>query len=340
MSRIKVGLIGYGAAGAAFHAPLVRASEQLSLAAVSTSRVEAAEGLGVKVVADGQAILADPAIDLVIIATPNHSHFPLARAAILAGKHVVVDKPFTLNIEEADALIALARERERVLTIFHNRRWDGDFLTVRRLGERALGEVMLYEARWDRFRPAIKPGWREERVEGGGLLVDLGPHLIDQALLLFGRPDAVSADIVVQRRQALVDDYFELTLHYKRARIILSASNLVAAPRPRFAVHGTRGSFVKHGLDRQEAALRAGRLPSEPGFGEDAPDSYGTFSDGAGTSRPVPTEKGRYTHFYEEVARAILDGGPAPVDPEDARTGLWITELARRSAREARRLPT
>lgn len=337
-SELKVGLIGYGAAGAAFHVPLIRAAERLSLAAVATSRAEAAQ-IGLPVVSAPEALIYDPDIELVVVATPNDSHFPLAQAALRAGKHVVVDKPFTVDVAEAEALIALANQHQRLLTVFHNRRWDGDFLTVQRLiAERALGEVLLYEARWDRFRPSIKQGWREESTRAGGLLADLGPHLIDQALLLFGMPEALSADIAVQRPGAIVDDYFEVTLYYGRARAVLSASNLVAAPRPRFAVHGNRGSFVKHGLDPQEAALKAGGMPCDPGFGEDTLDNFGLLTSGDGTEQRIETESGRYVQFYERVGEAILAGGSPPVELGEVKLGLQIIELSRRSAAEGRRL--
>lgn len=322
---VRVALLGRGMAGTIFHAPLIRAAPELELAAVAGS-------------ADAAAAIASAAIDLVVIATPNVSHFPLAEAALRAGKHVAVDKPFALTTAEADALIALAAERKRVLTVFHNRRWDGDFLTVRRLIESGrLGAVGLYEAHWDRFRPDPKPGWRETLVEGAGLLWDLGPHLIDQALLLFGPPDAVSADIEVQREAAAVDDYFALTLHYGRMRAILSAATLIAAPRPRFALHGREGSFVKFGLDAQEAALARGADPLGPGFAEDPRD--GVFTDAAGEQEVVPTLAGDYPSFYRKLADAILSGGPPPVDPAEAREGVRLLELARRSAAEGRRLP-
>ena len=321
---IRVGLLGRGMAGTVFHAPLIRAVPELSLAATAGS-------------GDAAALLADSSIDLVVIATPNASHFPLARAALEAGKHVVVDKPFAVTAGEADALIALAAARGRMLTVFHNRRWDGDFLTVKALVEsKRLGEIRLFEAHWDRHRAAPKPGWREQAGEGAGLLFDLGPHLIDQALLLFGRPDALSADIAVQRDGAPVDDYWSLTLHYGARRVTLSAAMLVAAPRPRFALHGTSGSFVKYGLDTQEAALKAGRGPGDTGFGQSSEDGLLTTPDGV--TIQIPTERGRYAAFYRAVAAAIAGGAPPPVDPADAREGLELIALARRSAAEGRTL--
>jgi scyllo-inositol 2-dehydrogenase (NADP+) len=322
--KIRAGLVGRGMAGTVFHAPLIRAQPGMELAAIAGT-------------ADAAGVIADPAIDLVVVATPNLTHFPLARAALEADKHVVVDKPFTVSVAEADALIALAAARGRMLTVFHNRRWDGDFLTVRALAESGrLGEVLLFEANWDRFRPAIKKGWREVPADGAGLLADLGPHMIDQALLLFGTPDAVAADILVQRAEAVVDDYWSLTLHYGRRRAILSASTLAAAPRPRFALHGTGGSFVKYGLDTQEAALRGGRGPGDTGFGQSSDDGMLTVADGSNAK--IATARGTYATFYAGVASAIQDRTPPPVDPADAREGLRLIALARQSAAEGRRL--
>ena len=336
--RIGVGLIGYGAAGSAFHAPLIRAVERLDLRAIVTSRVEQASNLGVRVLASTDELLDDPSIDLVVVATPNESHFPLAAAALRAGKHVVVDKPLALNTEEADALIALADETGRVLSVFHNRRWDSDYLTVKAVRER-LGPISLYEAHWDRFRPGIKRGWRELPGEGAGLLNDLGPHLIDQALQLFGPPHAVTGDLAVQRAEAQVDDYFHVTLHYGAMRAILSASTLTAAARPHFALHGSEGSFVKYGLDPQEAALKAGLLPTAAGFGEEPPELSGTLTCADGSSESVTTRTGRYVDYYEGIADAVAGQGPVPVAAADARLGLRIIGLARQSAREGRRLP-
>ena len=324
---IKVGLVGYGLAGAVFHAPLINACDTLELAAILTSR-EAPNAVRTM-----DELLRSS--ELVVIASPNRTHFPIAKQAIQAGKHVVIDKPMTVTVGEAEELIALAAECRRLLTVFHNRRWDGDFLTVAKILPR-LGEVSLFEAHWDRFRPAIKHGWREVPDEGAGLLSDLGPHLIDQALQLFGMPDAVAADIEMQRAEAAVDDYFELTLHYGARRVKLGASTMVADPRPRFALHGSAGSFVKHGLDTQEAALKAGMEPLSPSFGIDERDGKLTLADGS--RETIPTEPGNYLEFYELVAGSVLDGGPAPVEPADALDGLRIIDLARESSRSGRRL--
>jgi scyllo-inositol 2-dehydrogenase (NADP+) len=325
---IRVGLAGYGLAGSVFHAPLIRACDRMQLSAVLTSRDVPARVRSLGELIDASA--------LVVVATPNTTHFDIAAAALNAGKHVVVDKPFTVTLEEADELIALAAARERVLTVFHNRRWDGDFLTVRKILPE-LGNVSLFEAHWDRFRPQIKNAWREVPEPGSGLLNDLGPHMIDQALLLFGIPEAVSADVLAQRSGALVDDYFDLTLHYGARRVCLRASTLIAEPRPRFSIHGSGGSFVKHGLDPQEAQLKAGMKPGDAGFGVDLRDGVLTRPDGS--AAPVPTERGNYLAFYEAVADAILDGAPVPVNVADARAGLVLIDLARRASAQGQRLP-
>ena len=323
---IRVGLVGFGLAGSVFHAPLIRAAERLDLAAVMTSRDLPGA------VREFGALLERS--ELVVIASPHPTHFPLATAALEAGKHVVIDKPFTVTSKEAEALIAVAAERKRLVVPFHNRRWDGDFLTVAKLLPR-LGDISLFEARWDRFRPQLREGWKEDPEQAAGLLIDLGPHLIDQALRLFGPPDTVRADVLAQRPGSRVDDYFELTLSYGAMRAVLSASSLVAEPRPRFAVHGTGGSFVKFGLDPQEAELKAGVDPHEAG--RDARDGILTLPDG--TRETVPTERGRYLDFYDAMAAAVLDRAPVPVEAADARDGLRIIEAARVSSAEGRVIP-
>ena len=324
---IRVGLAGFGLAGSVFHAPLIRACERMQLSAVLTSR-DIAGRVG------SVAELIDAA-DLVVVATPNTTHFDIAAEALKAGKHVIVDKPFTVTLEQGDELMALAAAQERVLTVFQNRRWDGDFLTVRKILPE-LGDIALFEAHWDRFRPEIRNGWREVPEPGGGLLSDLGPHMIDQAVMLFGMPDAISADVLTQRSGALVDDYFDLRLHYGARRVCLRSSSLIGEPRPRFSIHGSGGSFVKHGLDPQEAQLKSGMVPGDPELGRDL--RKGVFTRPDGSAEPVPTERGHYLAFYDAVADAILDGAAPPVPAEEARAGLLLIDLARRASEQGRRL--
>jgi scyllo-inositol 2-dehydrogenase (NADP+) len=325
---IRVGLIGYGLAGAVFHEPLIRACEGLELTAVLTSREHPLR------VGSVEDLLER--CDLVVVASPNNSHYPLARQALKQAKHVVVDKPFTVALEEADALIALAGEAKRMLTVFHNRRWAADFLTLQSVLP-SLGELFLLEANWDRFRPEVRERWREQPGPGAGLLTDLGPHMIDEMLQLFGMPEAISADILAQRPGATVDDYFDLRLDYGSLRVCLRASSLVARPRPRFAAHGMGGSFVKRGLDPQEAQLKAGLDPRDPRFGVE--ERSGTLTLPDGRVEHVPGERGRYLDFYNAVVAAIEEGAPAPVDPADARDGLLLIDLARRAAESGQRLP-
>jgi len=324
---IRVGLIGYGLAGSVFHEPLIRACDGLELIGVLTSREHPLR----------MQLLEDvlERVDLVVVASPNQTHFPLARTALEHGKHVVVDKPFTVTVEEASVLIALAGQRERILSVFHNRRWDSDYLTVRELLPR-LGDLSSFEANWDRFRPDIKRGWREEPQRGSGLFNDLGPHMIDQALQLFGMPNSIEADITAERATAKVDDCFEVALHYGSVRAYFRASSLRKIPRPRFAINGAGGSFVKHGLDPQEAQLKAGVDLGSPQYGVDPQD--GTLARDGAVAR-VPTCRGNYLAFYEALAAAILDGAPLPVDPGDARDGLALISLARRASELRQRLP-
>jgi predicted dehydrogenase len=273
-------------------------------------------------------------LDLVVIATPNRTHVPLALAALDADLNVVVDKPLAPAAVGGRQLIEAARRKARMLTVFQNRRWDGDFLTLRRLlDEGSLGVPYRLESRFDRWRPAPKSGWRERGApeEAGGLLYDLGSHLIDQALVLFGAVSHVYAEL--DRRRALVevdDDAFVALEHVSGARSHLFMSVVAAQPGPRFRITGSRAAYVKHGLDVQEAALRRGEMPGQPAWGEEPPESWGTLGS-TDDHRPVRTEPGAYQRFYEGVVAAIRDGSPVPVDPEDAVAGLEIIEAARRS---------
>jgi predicted dehydrogenase len=341
---LGVALLGHGYAGRTFHAPLVRATPGLRLAAVGSSdpaRV-AADLPGVPVLPVADAAGA-PGVDLVVVATPNDTHAGLARAALLAGRHVVVDKPFTLSAAEARDLAALARRAGLALAAFHNRRWDADFLALRRLlAEGALGRLATLESRFDRWRPEVRRRWREAAGPGGGLWWDLGPHLVDQALLLLGPPEGVRADLAVQREGGEAVDYAHVVLRYPGGvRAVLHAAMLSAAETPRFAAHGTLGSYVKHGLDAQEDALKRGEAPGGPGWGADPrPGTLTTREDGAPVARPAPGPPGDYPAFYAAFRDAVLGRGPNPVPAEEAATVVAVLELALRSAGQGgRELP-
>ncbi|WP_420115403.1 Gfo/Idh/MocA family oxidoreductase [Micromonospora sp.] len=340
---LRVGLLGYGVAGRVFHAPLIAATGGLRLAAVVTADPQrrqqvADEHPDARVVDDAGALWADPdALDLVVVATPNSSHVTHARAALAAGLPVVVDKPLAATSADARALVDEADRRGVALTVFQNRRWDGDFRTVRRLVEDgALGRVTRFESRFERWRPQIRAGWREggSPADAGGVLYDLGAHLVDQAVQLFGPVDTVYAEVDRRRPGAQVDDdAFVALTHVGGVRSHLWMSAVTAQLGPRLRVLGDRAGYTCHGLDGQEDALRHGGQPDAPGWGEVTPDRYGLL--GAGDDlRPVPTEPGRYQDFYAQVEAALRGDGPLPVDPRDAVRTVELIELAHRSAAE------
>lgn len=344
MSRkINVGLVGYGMAGQVFHAPVISAIPRLRLAAVVERHGEASRQRypQAAVVKDAAALFERTEIELVVIATPNATHFDLARAALLAGKHVVVDKPFTITTAEAQQLADLARSQKRILSVHQNRRWDGDFLTVSEIVRQGrLGRLVAFESRFDRFRKSPRPGaWREEAGAGSGLLYDIGPHLIDQALVLFGPPQSVCAEIRMQRDNAKADDQFEVVLGYDRLKVTCGATMLAREPGPRFALHGTNGSFVKFGLDPQEEALKRGKTPEDRDWGKDPEAEWGTLNvcNGSSESREkIETACGCYQAFYQNVYEAIVNGTELAVQPEQARDVIRVIELARQSSAEKR----
>ena len=336
-----VGLVGFGLAGRVFHAPLILASGMEVVGVVSRQRDAVAAVLpAARVFADLGAMLSLPRLDLVVIATPNDLHEPQALAALAAGRHVVVDKPLALSTTGADRLIQAARESSVVLSAFHNRRWDSDFLTLRRvLGEGALGPVHNFEARWNRHRPKVPDRWRESALHGGGLLFDLGTHLIDQALLLFGMPDWLQADIYTQRAGAAVEDAFELRMAKGRMRIVLGVGSLVAEPGPRYRVQGELGSYSSDALDPQEDQSKAGMLPTAAAFGLPPQGAGGHIIDGAtGSSSVVAPERGRWTEYYRAVRRAIEHADAPPVAAAQALQVLRVIEAARQSSQRAARL--
>ncbi|MBO3748000.1 Gfo/Idh/MocA family oxidoreductase [Streptosporangiaceae bacterium NEAU-GS5] len=343
MSEIRVGLVGYGVAGRVFHAPLIVATPGLRLAAVVTSarRDEVqADHPGVEVVPSADELWERS--DLVVIASPNRTHVPLARSALERGKAVVVDKPLARTAAEAADLVRLSRETGLMLTVFQNRRWDGDFLTIQKLRPE-LGEIRRFESRFERWRPQPKGGWREQEdpAEIGGLLYDLGSHVVDQALRLLGPVTEVYAEIDVRRAGVGADDDTFLALtHAGGARSHLWVSAVAPLLGPRFRVLGSEAGYVKYGLDPQEDALRSGARPG-PGIGArsgaaaawgvEPPERWGVVGT-EDDSRTAPTEPGAYPEFYAGVARALLEGAPAPVEPESVVELIAVLEAARRSA--------
>lgn len=340
---LNVALVGYGFAGKTFHAPLISAVEGLQLTHVVSSDPEKVlrDWPSVTVVPSIDDVCKNPSVSLVVIATPNTSHFEFTQKSLAAGKHVVVDKPFTLNVADAEKLLAQAAAARRVLSVFQDRRWDGDFLTLRRLlQEGPLGEVTHFESHYDRYRPEVRKRWRETPGPGSGIWFDLGPHLIDQALQLFGAPDALFADLAVQRKGGSTVDYFHLILRYGSRRVILHGESFVSADLPRFIVHGTLGSYIKFGMDSQEDALKRGEKSGGPNWGADPrPGTLYTWKDGQLETRQVPPIAGNYAGYYEAIRDAITKGAPNPTAPQDILAVMAVLETGVRSSEERRELP-
>ena len=337
---MNVGLVGFGFGGQVFHAPVIRAVAGLRLTTiVRRSGDPDPRYPDVAFVRSVDELLARP-IDLVVVVTSNTSHHPIARQCLLAGRHVVVDKPFTTTVAEAEDLVQVAQQNGRVVSVYQERRYTGDFVTVQQVvADGALGRIVSYEAHFDRFRLELRPGaWREQALPGSGVWFDLGPHLLDQALLLFGAPEAISADIRIERDGAAADDAFDVTLRYPRLRATLRGSMLAQPLAPSFALHGTKGSFVKYGLDPQEAALKAGRTPDEPGWDVEPAELHGKLTTLEG-ARTIPTIPSNFTRYYENIRDAILGKARPGVTPESALDVMRGLELAVASSRERRVVP-
>jgi predicted dehydrogenase len=338
---VRTGLVGYGYSGRTFHAPLIESVDGLSLCAVVSGdrdkvRIDRPD-LAVISLAD---LIADSTVDLAVVATPNASHFAIAQALILGGKHVVVEKPLTVTIAEAETLRASIEQTGRILTVFQNRRWDADFLTLRTLLDgHALGRVVQFESRFERYRPAVRDRWRERPGPGSGTWWDLGAHLVDQVMQLFGEPDSVYGDLGVQRGAGAVD-FFHALLRYGAARVILQGSSLAVAGGPRFHVLGTEGSYVKYGFDPQEDALRAGHRPGASAeWGDDPQTGALTRVDDNGPQTVrVPNVPGDYRAFYVGLRDAIVSGAAPPVTLSDALAVIRVLELVDKSSEFGRSL--
>lgn len=334
---IRVGLIGYGYASKTFHAPLIAGTPGMALAAVSSSDATKvhADWPTVPVVSEPKHLFNDPNIDLIVIPTPNDTHFPLAKAALEAGKHVVVDKPFTVTLSQARELDALAKSLGRLLSVFHNRRWDSDFLTVKALlSEGTLGEITFFESHFDRFRPQVRNRWREQAGPGSGIWYDLAPHLLDQAVNLFGLPVSMTVDLAQLRPGAQTTDYFHAILSYPQRRIVLHGTMVAAAESARYIIHGTRGSYVKFGLDPQEDRLKNGeRLPQED-LGYDMRDGVVTKVEGETlVEETLLTSPGNYPAYYAAVRDALNGTGENPVPASQAIQIMELIELGIESAK-------
>lgn len=336
---INVGLVGFGFAGRVFHAPMISSVAGLNLRAIVQRRGDDASSLysNATQVRSVEELLAIPEIQLVVIATPNTLHYSLAKQCLIAGKDVVVDKPFTTTYAEATELVDLARQRGRLLTVYQNRRFDGDFRTISDLlAKNRLGRIVLFESHFDRYRLELRPdAWRERPEAGSGIFFDLGVHLLDQALLLFGPPEAITADIRIERRGGQVDDAFDVLLHYSQMRALLRASMIALAPDLRFLVRGETAAYVKHGIDPQEEVLKRGEVPGADSWGKEKQQSWGLLQSLDGSER-VETEPGDYRLFYQNVRDAILGKSEITITHEQMLNVMHGVELVRRSSEERR----
>jgi len=334
---LNVGLIGFGLSGRYFHSPFLTTNAGFKLkTVVERSKNEAQEfDPSIENARSVDELLSDPSIDLVFICTPNDTHFPYAMDALENGKHVVIEKPFSATEEEAKQLIAVAEEKGLILTAYQNRRWDSDFLTIKKLIEEdKLGDIVEYECRYDRFRPVVPTeSWKEKSVPVGGNLYNLGPHLIDQALVLFGEPLTVTAEIRSVRPNSEIDDYFDVRLGYADKLVIVKSSLMVYENFLRYHLHGTKGSFIKGGLDPQEETLRKNILPTEKPWGVEPEDRWGKLYSEAFTGI-IESEPGDYAPFYQNVYDAIVHGAELAVKPSEILRTTRVIDLAFQSSKE------
>ena len=332
---IRTGIVGFGISAKVFHAPFLSVMDKYELVTVVERHKNESQAIypSVNVVRTIEELLSDKSIELVVITTPNDTHFPYAKLALEAGKHVVLEKPFANTSEEASELVKIAASSKKILSVYQNRRYVSDYLTIKEiLDKNLLGKLHTYEAHYDRYRAEERPqAWREKPMPGSGILYDLGAHIIDQVLQLIGLPQSINADIRLQRPHAKVDDYFDLHLDFGFATARLQAGMLVREPGPRYMLHGTVGSFIKYGEDPQEALLRAGKMPVGENWGKEPEEFYGllhTELDGAIIKERYPSKKGNYALYYESVYESIRNGKPVTEKPEHGYNIIRIIELA------------
>jgi scyllo-inositol 2-dehydrogenase (NADP+) len=340
---IGVGIASFGLSGRVFHAPFIRLNKKFAIRRIIERTKNEAQELypEVTVSRSFEDLLDDQEIALVVVNTPDLTHFELTKKALRAGKHVVVEKPFTQSAIQAEELIAQAREKGLMLTVYQNRRWDGDFLTVQEVvKKKMLGRLVDFESHFDRYRYAIQPDtWKERADAGASLIYNLGSHMIDQALVLFGMPEAVTAHIRVVRPSGEADDWYDIKLHYHNLNVCTKGSYLVREVGPHYIMHGTLGSFIKHGIDPQEDALNHGQSPGGPDWGKESQEWWGLLNtDVNGTQRRVvvETKPGNYSAFYDGVYDCIVHHANPPVLPEEALNVIRIIEAAKRSNKERR----
>ncbi len=341
MERITVGLVSFGMSGMVFHAPFLTTNPGFHLRKILERTPKGSERIypEVAIVNRYEDLINDPELELIVVNTPDHTHYDLTRKALLAGKHVIVEKPFTLSTKDGEDLIGLAQEKNRVLAVFQNRRWDGDFLMVSKvLSEGLIGELVEFESHFDRFRNYIQEDtWKEDPSLGTGNIYNLGSHMIDQALILFGMPEALYADLEMRRSGSKVNDYYDIHLYYPRFKAILKSSYLVKEPGPRYLIHGTLGTFVKYGIDPQEALLKSGEIPVGEDWGKEDEQVWGILNSevsGEPVREKMETIPGNYHAFYDNLYYAIREGKELAVKPEEAANVIRIIEAAIRSNRD------
>ena len=344
---IEVGVVGFGLGGRAFHAPIIHQVSGMRIAAIVQRSGNVSQQFypDAKIVRDLDEMLAMKEISLVAIATPNETHFPFAKRCLEAGRHVVVDKPFTNTLAEARELVALAKNQNRILTVYQDRRFDGDFRTVKKMiADDTLGRVMSFKTAFDRCRPVVnKNTWKEKAAPGSGVFYDLGPHLVDQSLQLFGPPEQVLADIRSEREGSVIEDAFDLTFYYPNGlRTYMNASTLAPDPRPHYRIQGTKGVYVKQGLDPQEALLRADQPATGEKWGVEPENEWGTLTlwqSGELIKKTLPTLRGDYRDYYVQVRDAILGKAKPPVSFDEALQLMYTLELCMESGRKRAPLP-